>query len=773
MLLPYCQMYLTSYFAVALVFSGTTIRPPRACAGRESDAGRVNHAPRLVLEDVTVVDGTGKPGIAHRDLLLDRGRICEIAIHRRNAWPGTRRLSLPGRFVVPGYIDMHEHIAGERWSMSPAGDKSARFDSSLSVAMQRVLLASGITTVRNPGSWVAPTEELIRLREQMNIDSAPGPRIVTAGRIISDPQMSPLDVRREIDAQARAGVDFVKLYSAMPPVLVMAAIEAAHQRHLPVAGHLQQTSWRAATDMGIDFIEHGASWSSADLPIADRQRYESQQGMRARISWLELVDPEDSLLVATIAGLAQHKVVVTPTLVAFQSKFWGYESVYHTDSVSGLLPQLVDDWRVLGTFTDDWSIDEFTRVRRAWPRMLALTRRMYDAGVRLTAGADVGSPWVTPGTDFHRELSLLNSVGIPPLEVLKIATRNGAEALSELDDVGTVDVGKRADLVVLRRDPAIDVGALADIEYVVRDGHVRRPEALVPTGNRLREGTILADDGVRLHYYMDGSAAKDTLIIPVGVILEPELRSLADRYTLIFYDPRGRGLSDSLSTTNVATPGPNAFERDLADLEAVRRHFRVSKPVVVGWSFYSLLAARYGVDHPATTGAVVLLSPLAPRRTPYAGLMNARYGSRLNGRERASLDSARTARRTTADSIQFCRQNAAFYVPANMASRGKGIRLHSDPCWLRNEWPEQSARASGSSFESLGDFDFRPALESMRVPMLVVHGVDDASPIEGVREWLVAPRSRLASIEGAAHWTFVEQPTLFRRAIEGFMTKQP
>lgn len=723
---------------------------------------------RLVLDDVTIVDGNGTAGVPHRDLLVIDGRIGAIAPHRASAWPGTPRLSVAGRFVVPGYIDMHEHVAVERWTMRPTGEKAATFDSALSATMLRVLLAYGVTTVRNPGSWIATTREQVALREKTR-RATESPHIVTAGRILSDPSIADMELKREIQAQADAGVDFIKLYSALPPTRVSEAIALAHARHLPVTGHLQATPWRTAANAGIDFIEHGASWSPADLPATARVADSALGGMRGRLAWLALLDVNDSAITSTIAALRDHHVVVTPTLVAFQSKFWGYDSAYHLEPANGLLPTQVDDWRILGTFTDDWTPEDFARARQLWPRLLRLTKRLHDEHVLITAGADVGSPWVAPGAGLHREFRLLNDAGLSPLEVLRVATRNGADALHELDSVGTVTVGKRADLIVLRRDPSIDVGALSDIEYVLRDGNPVRPDSLLPSvRERLQEGTITTSDGATLHYYVDGGGARDTLLIPLGVILEPELRSLAARHTLVLYDPRGRGHSSSL-VPSLTPARDQAFARDLADLETIRAHFKISKPVVVGWSFYSLLVARYAIEHPATTRSVILLSPLAPRRTPYADEMNAEFGRRLDPSALGTLDGLRRTRKSVLDSINYCRRNAALYVPANMSDRGRSVVLHTDPCWLRNEWPEQSALASGRSLESLGDFDWRHDLRAMKVPLLIVHGRQDASPVEGVREWLEAPNSRMLELEHAAHWTFIERGAAVDSAINAFL----
>ena len=110
--------------------------------------------------------------------------------------------------------------------------------------------------------------------------------------------------------------------------------------------------------------------------------------------------------------------------------------------------------------------------------MLGLVRTLHARGVLLTAGTDYENPWMTPGVAFHRELQLLGGAGIPPLEVLRIATRNGAEALGVLGETGTVHAGKRADLVVLTADPLADLANTRRIERVYLRGTAYEPARL-------------------------------------------------------------------------------------------------------------------------------------------------------------------------------------------------------------------------------------------------------------------------------------------------------
>jgi hypothetical protein len=275
-------------------------------------------------------------------------------------------------------------------------------------------------------------------------------------------------------------VDFIKLYSGIGPELLRVAVDEAHRRRLRVIGHLQRTSWTEAAEAGIDFLTHGGNWHPAYVRPDRRVQYEKLGGsMRARISWLEWLDLEGPAMDSLLDLLRERRVSVDPTLVAYHTKFWWRDSVYQRDPDAALVPEVLENWKVLGMPTSEWSRGEFDRAQAAWPRMLALVGSFYRKGVHLTAGSDLASPWVIPGIAFHQELALLESAGIPRPEVLRLATRNGAEALGIDRQTGTVELGKRADLVVLEADPLLDLANTRRILYVVLGGRLFRPEELL------------------------------------------------------------------------------------------------------------------------------------------------------------------------------------------------------------------------------------------------------------------------------------------------------
>jgi len=141
-------------------------------------------------------------------------------------------------------------------------------------------------------------------------------------------------------------------------------------------------------------------------------------------------------------------------------------------------PAMRASWR-LGAATDGWGAGDYASARAAWPKVIGLVKRYHEQGVRLLAGSDLPNPWVVPGISLHQELELLTSAGLTPLEALSIATRNGARALGIAHEAGTLEPGKRADLLVLSANPLADIQNTRRIEQVLLGGRVLDREALL------------------------------------------------------------------------------------------------------------------------------------------------------------------------------------------------------------------------------------------------------------------------------------------------------
>jgi imidazolonepropionase-like amidohydrolase len=437
---------------------------------------RAGESPQLVLHNVTIIDGSGRPPAPPGDLLIEGERIAAIR-PAGMSWPeGTEIIDLTGRYLIPGLIDMHAHLLLHPWKED--GSIAARWDRESLLEILRLFLRFGVTTVRDPGS---ETESAVTLRAMLARGDVEGPELITAGRMLNSASFDPepfivvtaaAAVREEIEWQHRAGVDLIKVYSSMPAELTAVAIREAHARGLPVIGHLQRTTWKEAALLGIDSLEHAAPWTTDLLP--EERRATPDRGFMTRVWWLENIELESTAVRDTIDTLVRNGTSVTPTLMAMHTKLLGNDPRWLTNPDNLLMPELHRRGWPAGHYTRNWSAAETARGRDAWPRLAAWTRRLHEAGVVLTVGTDTPTPWIVPGASVHDEMELLAGSGIPPLEVIRMATSNAARVLGR-DDIGLIEPGRRADLVILAADPTTDIRNSRSIEMVVQRGRILEP----------------------------------------------------------------------------------------------------------------------------------------------------------------------------------------------------------------------------------------------------------------------------------------------------------
>jgi beta-lactamase class D/imidazolonepropionase-like amidohydrolase len=446
-------------------------------------------SPRLVLRGVTVIDGTGAPPVAGRDVLVRGGQVVAVVPTGSEATTEADQvLDLPGRFVMPGLVDTHAHVTILEFHREPDGTTRAEYRRDLSEQALRLLLAHGVTTVRNPS---APAVQGVALREDVARGVVVGPRIITSGPHLNDASMSEAEIRAEVRAHAAAGVDLIKVYAALDTARVRAVIEEAHALGLPVVGHLQRTGWTEAARLGIDGITHGASWNRELLPESHRPAY--RPSMLGRIDWIDWLDLDSDDFATMLRELATRRIPVDPTLITYHTKFFGDDSRWTRHPDLRLVPEIAAWWRSSGGWVADWTPEDHARARGLWPKVEEMIRRYHGAGVLLAAGSDLPNAWTIPGVSLHEELELLADAGIPPLEVLTIATRNGAEVLGLLDETGTVEPGKRADLLVLAADPSLDIRNTRTIELVIQGGRLVEPLDLRMIGSSRPCCTCTAD----------------------------------------------------------------------------------------------------------------------------------------------------------------------------------------------------------------------------------------------------------------------------------------
>lgn len=294
-----------------------------------------------------------------------------------------------------------------------------------------------------------------------------------------------------------------------------------------------------------------------------------------------------------------------------------------------------------------------------------------------------------------------------------------------------------------------------------------------------RDGYLASGDGTRLYYRVVGSAS-DTIIAihgGPGVDLESiagDFVPLTRTHTVIFYDQRGAGRSAlPADTTRLGA------RQQVADLEAVRRFFKLGRVTLVAHSYGPLLAASYAIAHPDRVSRMVFFGPVPPRRGDFWKRFADAVGKRLDSAARAKLaDAGRRLNAPNADTAAIraaCRDYWAIGLvprvadPTNGPATIKSDLCGSDPRGIRYGLMTTNRVVMGS----YGDWDLRPALKTLQVPTLVVHGEEDAIPMDLVEEWVTSmPHAELYKVPGAAHFAYAEQPELVWPRVEQFLARR-
>ncbi len=432
--------------------------------------GSPQSGPRpIILENVTVIDGTGREPAVGQRVVLEGERITYVGPAAGSGTPaGAEIIDLSGKFVIPGFVDLHVHLPE---------------DVQIQDKILKRLLEFGVTTILNPG---ARSGAGVELQERIRKGLVRGPNMLTAGRIIDHyPSGDGLEnwaalvttekeIREEVRKQAATGVQFIKLYKRLPAALVAAGIDEAHKNGLKVIGHMGETNWGEAARNGIDMIVH-SGWGTPMDEIVNLDDIEHASNAEWYKGYANATAGQRFR--SLVRDLKENDVMVVPTLSITQVSGLGSDSSMlprfrvELAPEAGLKGWWSDGWRERHPQYDPTDAEEEKLLKTIYfPAVLGITKAYYEYGVPMGVGTDVGNSWMTPGVVYHYELGLYQEAGIPPLAILKMATRDGAEFLGVLSDRGTIEPGKRADLIVLDADPAQDIRNTTRIESVYLAG---------------------------------------------------------------------------------------------------------------------------------------------------------------------------------------------------------------------------------------------------------------------------------------------------------------
>jgi pimeloyl-ACP methyl ester carboxylesterase len=293
--------------------------------------------------------------------------------------------------------------------------------------------------------------------------------------------------------------------------------------------------------------------------------------------------------------------------------------------------------------------------------------------------------------------------------------------------------------------------------------------ALPSRAQQVTEGFVKAGDGVELYYVKAGNGAQ-TVIMPARLFTFEDFRWLSGRYTLISYDMRNRGRSSHVEDLDKIS-----LESDVADLEAIRKHFGVEKFHTIGYSYLGLMVVLYTLEHPERVERVVQMGPVPLKfgteyRPEYVATDRQQVIDQHGG---ARLRELRAQNYHTQHPREYCVEEwrvVRFMLvgdPANVERMGPGA------CDQQNEWPTNLAQHMERHFGgSVMKLDVpRERVAKLQQPVLTIHGTKDRNaPYAAGRDWAyLLPNARLLTIKDAAHQAFAERPDVVRPAIDAFL----
>ena len=391
-----------------------------------------------------------------------------------------------GKYLIPGLWDFHVHLS---------------FDERLTDDMPALFLSYGVTSVRDTGGLM---HKMLPIVEKMRASDAVAPRVWFAGPLLDgnyvvyDGESSPeIGVRNATPDQARAtirelkeqGVDFIKIYEMVSPAVFDAMVETAQELDLPIDSHVPLSMGAETAGPRVDSIEHlrnielDCASNAPELHEARLELLKNPGGvpgaeLRSALHDLQRLPAiaayDEARCNRVIDGLTSTIQVPTLRMTAlnlappFAKPDWNA-------ALSRVPDDVREDWTEMAANISANPVDAYTKFGE-WARFL--TGRMHQRGVPIGAGTDTPIFLGIPGYSLHAELEQLVASGLSPLEALRAATVRPAEFFGIENDIGTVDPGKRADLVLLDADPLSNITNTRRISGVISKGRFYAPAEL-------------------------------------------------------------------------------------------------------------------------------------------------------------------------------------------------------------------------------------------------------------------------------------------------------
>jgi imidazolonepropionase-like amidohydrolase len=414
----------------------------------------------------TLINGTGNKPLQNKLILIDSGKIIDIVDAALLKHYNCKTvIDSHDKFVIPGLFDMHGHVTMIDRTIDTTNNNfqwQVKYNRAAAEWVLRSLLYFGITNVRETGDLL---NEGLTLKQDVEANKIAGPHLFACGPLIESDtprflSMSSVvntkdEAIAEVQKEAKAGVDIIKIYATVPSELTNVIINEAHRNNKKVIGHLGATSWSDAVKFGIDGLVHA--------PTGLYRNFETDS------------DSTKTLL----QTMSEQRIENDPTLYVGKC-------VFQRDSIPLYLARYLPE-----SIKTGWAEENGVVAKLVMPHFdfdkdynsnLNYVKKAYAMGVDILAGSDFNNPNTYPGYSLHKELQELSKAGIPNDSLIKIATYKAAEWLGVLNKTGTVEKGKDADIIILNKNPLLKIENTLEIVKVIQHGKVIKRDGLLLPG---------------------------------------------------------------------------------------------------------------------------------------------------------------------------------------------------------------------------------------------------------------------------------------------------
>lgn len=473
---------------------------------------------KLIIRGVTLINSTGAPPVGPMDIVVEKNRITQIKqvgypgvpIEEKNrpkAGSGDKELNCEGMYIMPGFVDMHGHIGGQ------AQGANAEY-------VFKLWLGHGITTIRDPScgnglDWVLEH----RTKSERNEIVAPRIKAYTVfGQGAKEPISTPEQARAWVQQNAKRGADGIKFFGAEPTVFRAALEEnkklglrsACHHAQLEVA----RMNALATAKAGLTSLEHWYGLPEAlfdnktvqNYPAAYNYSNEQNRFEEAGNLWQQAAKPGSERWNKVMDELIALDFTLDPTFNIYEANrelMLARRAEWHDEYTMPSLWRFYGPSRIShGSYWHSWGTEQEVAWKKNYQLWMEFINEYKNRGGRVTAGSDSGFIYQLYGFAYIRELELLREAGFHPLEVIRAATLKGAEALGMADQIGSIEVGKLADFVIVDQNPLANLKVLygtgaihmndknevervGGVTYTVKDGVVYDAKKLLADVRKL------------------------------------------------------------------------------------------------------------------------------------------------------------------------------------------------------------------------------------------------------------------------------------------------